>query len=583
MEVNQVTFSEDGNLFLTSSNDNTIRVWHTKTGACITTYNKHSLKILKAIFIEIKGRDETFIATASADNTAHIFNAWTGEQIYVYENENNSIVEIAWNKFNNSLIICDTYGEIVEYDLKKGKPKFTTKVFNWDGGIVSVPYHHQQVSGRGIYFYASKGGNGITTFSGKKNWKWFGFKESIADNERILKLAYNPKQSVLAIAKTTTEIAFHGLDTNLYKEIKLDDVALNGNRYEKESIKDIRFVDDTKIVVVTNTKFYQIDISDFSIETLFSTDNIGSAYIGLSTILFSTELDDLTYRSYLYDVSSNATIDSINHQWKPLNHLMGYNDSLKTYFFMAEEEIFVWKENGDQFKHRIIDFRNRLEKKEIHFDGTFLNQLDLSTGRFFPNRIITKSFWNIVDTIVLNKFKNPNYKEAEYESSNNPKYVYPIQENIMQTFVYEDPNYGTILQAPDEKTTTVIYPMLTLDVRGSMYESKSSERYGTNPSADDYVKNRFLEPHYSHNSAIYSENSKFLYATGIDKNIYKYDLTKINKVKVGGKDSDIFYVNRAELSYFEGHQDIPTYLDLSSDGFQLASCGLDNKIILWDT
>ncbi|CAK0882293.1 unnamed protein product [Prorocentrum cordatum] len=73
--VNAATFSPEGQLALTASNDNTAKVWSTESGECLHTLRGHEYWVNSVMFAP----DGNRALTASDDRTARIWSTLSGE------------------------------------------------------------------------------------------------------------------------------------------------------------------------------------------------------------------------------------------------------------------------------------------------------------------------------------------------------------------------------------------------------------------------------------------------------------------------------------------------------------------------
>lgn len=78
--VNGATFSPDGKLIVTSSNDSTARIWDAFTGRELRRFTDHTERVTTATF----SPDGKWVATASSDQTVRIWNVSTGDTLQVF-------------------------------------------------------------------------------------------------------------------------------------------------------------------------------------------------------------------------------------------------------------------------------------------------------------------------------------------------------------------------------------------------------------------------------------------------------------------------------------------------------------------
>ena len=78
-----LTFSLDGTLLISGSDDETVKIWDVQTGGVINTFHGHRNSVL-SVSISI---DSTMIASVSRDETIHLWNIQTRECCQIIEQQ----------------------------------------------------------------------------------------------------------------------------------------------------------------------------------------------------------------------------------------------------------------------------------------------------------------------------------------------------------------------------------------------------------------------------------------------------------------------------------------------------------------
>ena len=79
--VTAVVFSPDGKRIASASNDETVRLWDTATGAALQTLKGHTRSVSTVAF----SRDGQLVASASYDGTVRVWDTATGVTLQTLE------------------------------------------------------------------------------------------------------------------------------------------------------------------------------------------------------------------------------------------------------------------------------------------------------------------------------------------------------------------------------------------------------------------------------------------------------------------------------------------------------------------
>uniref|UniRef100_UPI0019127CD2 WD40 domain-containing protein n=1 Tax=Hassallia byssoidea TaxID=482630 RepID=UPI0019127CD2 len=249
--VNSVSFSPDGKILASASDDKTIKLWNVDTGKEITTLNGHTEEVNSASF----SPDGKILASASADKTIKLWNVDTGKQITALKGHNNSVKSVTFSSNGKILASAsadktiklwnvDTKKEITTLKghsssvnsasfspdgkiLASASDDYTIKLWNVDTGkeITTLKGHTEEVN------TASFSPDGKTLASASldktiKLWNVDTGKEITTlnrHNNGVRSVTFNPDGKTLASANWDNTIKLWNVDTK--KEI----TTLNGH------------------------------------------------------------------------------------------------------------------------------------------------------------------------------------------------------------------------------------------------------------------------------------------------------------------------------------------------------------------
>ncbi|MGI2908385.1 protein kinase domain-containing protein [Tolypothrix sp. VBCCA 56010] len=133
-DVNSVTFSPDGQMLVTGSDDLTIKLWNLATKQEIRTFKGHSSYIY-AIAISPDGQT---IASGSFDKTIKLWNLNTGEEIRTLKGHSNSVASVAFSPDGKLLASSSLDKTIKLWNLQTNKEIRTFT--GHSGGVASIAF-----------------------------------------------------------------------------------------------------------------------------------------------------------------------------------------------------------------------------------------------------------------------------------------------------------------------------------------------------------------------------------------------------------------------------------------------------------
>ncbi|MBI5093612.1 MAG: hypothetical protein HZB26_14355 [Candidatus Hydrogenedentes bacterium] len=126
-------FSGDGSRIATGSADHTVRIWDAKGGQLIRTLQGHTGEVA-AVAFGASGR----LASGSADNSIRVWNAETGQCVHVLEGHSHTVGAVAFSPDGSRLVSGSLEGDIKVWNTQTGKELVTLQ--GHTGAIIRVAF-----------------------------------------------------------------------------------------------------------------------------------------------------------------------------------------------------------------------------------------------------------------------------------------------------------------------------------------------------------------------------------------------------------------------------------------------------------
>lgn len=125
-DVADVSFSSNGQLIATASDDGIGKIWSVKDGACLVNLVGHSRGLLSITF----GPDGEKVLTSSWDRTVKIWDASSGKVKKTLNKHTNKIVSAVFSPNGELVLTSDQDGKTYIWNAKSGKLKYSFESYH---------------------------------------------------------------------------------------------------------------------------------------------------------------------------------------------------------------------------------------------------------------------------------------------------------------------------------------------------------------------------------------------------------------------------------------------------------------------
>ena len=159
--VTALAFSNDGNIIASGDTDGTVRVWNVKKKRELAELKGHINQVLAVAFTP----DGNTLATASSDGTIQLWNPKNGEKIKTHATDfNETMSDMVFSQDDTTMTTALFNNTVHRYDLKSGE-----KISEFTDSIQKIT-HASALSPDGTHL-ACHPVNGIIAFNARENWQ----------------------------------------------------------------------------------------------------------------------------------------------------------------------------------------------------------------------------------------------------------------------------------------------------------------------------------------------------------------------------------------------------------------------------
>ena len=541
--LRSVSFSSNGKMLASGSNDKTIKLWNVETGKEIRTLPGHNINVNSVSF----NSDDKMLASGSSDKTIKLWNVETGQEIRSLSGHNDSVNSVIFSSDSKMLA--------------SGSSDKTIKLWNVQTGqeICSLSGHNDSVSS--VSF--SSNGKMLMLASGSydntiKLWNVETSQEILTlsghDNYYVYSVSFSPDSKTLASGSHDKTIKLWNVETG--QEIH----TLSGH---DSSVFSVSFSSDGKTLASGS---WDKTIKLWNVETGQEIRTLTGHNSSVSSVSFSREGKTL----------ASGSDDKIIKLWnleigKEIRTLSGHNDNVyivgvysafssdsKTLASVSwDTKIKLWNVETAQEIRTLIGHDNYVYSISVSFSS---DGKTLASGNGRSDRTI--KLWNVETGQEMRTLTGHNEAVNSVSFSSDDKMLASgSSDKTIKLWNVETGQEMRTLTGHNEAVNSVSFSS-----DDKMLASGSSDKTIKLWNVETGQEIRTLSGHsYGVSSVSFSSDGKTLASGSGDKTI------KLWNVETG-----------QEIRTLSGHNDSVSSVNFSPDGKTLASGSDDKTIKLWN-
>ncbi|MEG3988687.1 CHAT domain-containing protein [Microcoleus sp. S28C3] len=530
--VNAVSFSPNSKLLATASNDKTVKVWDTSTGKQLKTLSRHR----DSVYLVSFSPNGKLLAAGSNDNTVKLWDTSTGKQIQTIRAHKNGVNDLSFSP--NSKLLATAGGDktVKLWDTFTGKQiKTLSGHTDWVWKVSFSPDGKRLATGSDdntVKLWDTSTGKQIQTLSGHTG--------------SVGLVSFSPNGKLLATGSSDKTVKLW--DTSTGKEIK----TLSGHT---DAVIDFSFSPNGKLLA-TGSNEKTVKLWDTStgkqIKTLSGhTDSVRGVSFSPDGKLLATRSDDNTVK--LWDITG-----------KQIKTLSGHKDKVWNVSFSPNSKLLVT--GSDDNTVRLWDTSTNKQIKTLSGHTGEVNAVSFSpNGKLLATASDDKTvkLWDVSTGKQIHTLSGHTSVVNAVSFSPNDKLLVTGSDD--KTVKLWDSSTGKQIKTLSGHTD--LFRGVSFSPDGKLLATRSNDKTVKLWDTSTGKETKTLSGHTDLVKDVsFSPDGKLLAANSSDKTVKLWDTST-------GK----------EIKTLSGHTSSLYAVSFSPDGKLLATSSWDKTVKLWDT
>ncbi|KIM80637.1 hypothetical protein PILCRDRAFT_822370 [Piloderma croceum F 1598] len=539
--VNSAGFSSDGTRIVSSSADNSVRVWDASTGVELKELKGHTSSVFSVAF----SSDGTRIVSGSNDKSVRVWDALTGVKLKELKGHTSTVVSVAFSSDGTRIVSGSSDNSVRVWDASTGvklwdastdaKPK---GLGGYTSLVVSVAF-----SSDGVRIVSGSSDNSVRVWDASTGVE---LKKLKGHTSLVFSVAFSSDGTRIVSGSYDNSVRVWDVSTGVeLKELKGHTGSVNSVAFSSDGARIVSGSDDKSVRVWDGSTGMKLQ------ELKYHTGLVSSVSFSSNGMWIVSGSSDESVQ--VWDASTGVKLKELKGHTGFVNSVTFSSDSTQIVSGSYDKSVRVWDVSTGVELKKLKGHTNSVHSVTFSSDGT-----QIVSGSY-DNSV---RVWNVSTGVELKKLKGHTGSVFSVAfSSNSMQIVSGSYDNSVRVW---DALTGVELKELKGHTSSVHSVAFSSD--STWIVSGSYDKSVRVWDASTGVELKELKGHTSSvNSVAFSSDSTRVVSGSYDKSVRVWDVS-----------------TGVELKELKGHTSSVNSVAFSSDSMRIVSGSDDKSVRVWD-